>query len=211
VDKYIDLPYQFENNLYYLRASADFTLTFDDNLNLILTNDQNGINIDITVGTLPNNTEILVKNTYLNYNYSAYQDLKYGILQVKYYTKILDRYGYEYIYDNQNNFRYIVVGNIYKRLFLLTNTNYETYLINNNIHLSQFENGEIFNDLIDKNNALYVITENHEEYIIKHYYEFKLDYSDISAETLNITGFNKFKETLDSDTYDMWLQNLIGD
>jgi hypothetical protein len=49
-----------------------------------------GINLDIVLGKMPNNTEILVKNTYLDYNYSVYQHLKYAILNVKYYTKILD-------------------------------------------------------------------------------------------------------------------------
>lgn len=49
-----------------------------------------GINLDIVLGKMPNNTEILVKNTYLDYNYSAYQDLKYAILNIKYYTKVSD-------------------------------------------------------------------------------------------------------------------------
>lgn len=208
-DKYVDLPMIFETNLYYLRATADFTLTFDNDLNLKLANESDGINLDIVLGKMPNNTEILVKNTYLDYNYSVTYELKYAILEVKYYIKIFDIYNNEYILNHPQVLRYIVAGTEYKRLYLLTNTEYKTYYINNDIHLSQFENTQTFYDLIDNNKTTYILEEKHEEYALNHIYEFNLKYSDICAETLNINSFYKFKEILEKlNMYQEWLKFL---
>jgi hypothetical protein len=126
--------------------------------------------------------------------------------------KYLIIHGNKYVLNQPVNFKYVVAGNIFKRLYLLTNVDYNIYHINNNIHLSQFENTQTFYDLIDDNNAIYVIDETHEEYKLSHIYEFKLMYSDISAETLNINGFNKIKDILEkTNMYDIWLNSVIED
>ena len=49
---------------------------FDENLNITLNSeDSDNLYLDVVLGEIPQNTEIIVTSSYFNYNYSAYKDI----------------------------------------------------------------------------------------------------------------------------------------
>lgn len=226
VEKYVDLFDEIEQDLYYIRGISDFSLKFDENLNLTLNSeDSDSLYLDIVLGEIPQNTEIIVTSSYFNYNYSAYKDMYYALLKIKYWKEHIDEISsYKLINLISVDDYFIFAGNEYKRLnFLIndeTSENDNSYKIyckaKNNEEILDLKkifenNNELLNKLIVNNHLRYEIpvTGNPTEYYV---FEFKLFYSDIKADSLYKSNFTRFKNILNSvNRYENWLASIIGE
>lgn len=229
VEKYVDLFDEIESDLYYLRGIADFSLKFDENLNLTLNSeDSDSLYLDVVLGEIPQNTEIIVTSSYFNYNYSAYKDMHYALLETKYWKKYDNGISsYDLTSPKFVDNYFIFGGNEYKRLNFLINdetsendNSYKIFL--NDIEILDLyeefkKNNDSLNELIINNHLIYKIpltnnsTENGNstEYYV---FEFKLFYSDIKADSLYKSNFTRFKKILNSiNCYEKWLASIIGE